>query len=276
VRCLHVGFSARFLSSLPRGFTFWSSASEGAILATPDGAQSQDLENITGFMKYLAENIESWYRFANGPRGREARNGDLRLVVGFDKTVSWGMAAFSNTSGASGVAQPSQCQFNFKPALEVEPEPSICKYTWEYSGLAEVRAGPASEEIAMLREEDANPPRSGKYTNQCIFVRTMNTKLGDERWNRLCEELGTSHLDENWHLFRNENGCGFRPGFGPSNSHSSTSRTRGDSSSTRQDVIQASALSDEVATRMAFDLSSGQLSVTKPPAAIVRIILDCI
>jgi len=275
VRHLRLGFSLRSLSTSPRGFTFWSSASEGAILATPEGAQSRDLENLTGFMQYLIDNIENWYRFANGPRGREARNGDLRLVTGFDKTVSWGMAAFSNTSGASGVAQPTQCQLNFKPTVELEP--SICKYAWEYSGLAEVRAGPASEEISPLREEDPNPPRSGKYTNQCVFVRTMNTKLGDERWNKLCREMGTSHLDDNWHLFRNENDFVSRPDPGPLDtpSHSDTSRTRGGSTSTRQRTIQVSFLSDEMATMIPFDTSGDELFVTKPQAAIVRLILYC-
>jgi len=71
----------------------------------PNGAISQDLENISIFREYLSANIDKWYRYVNGPRGREAKNGDIRLVVGCDKATSWGMAAVSDMS------QPSKLKF---------------------------------------------------------------------------------------------------------------------------------------------------------------------
>ncbi|KAF8956508.1 hypothetical protein BDZ97DRAFT_1616431, partial [Flammula alnicola] len=71
------------------GLCFETSASEGAILTMPEGAISQDLENIPRFRAYAAKHVDNWYRFVNGPRGREAKNGDVRLVVGCDKTTSW-------------------------------------------------------------------------------------------------------------------------------------------------------------------------------------------
>ena len=67
---------------------FESSASEGAILTMPRGARSEELGNLAMFREYAAANVANWYRFVNGPRGHEAKNGDIRLVVGFDKTSS--------------------------------------------------------------------------------------------------------------------------------------------------------------------------------------------
>ncbi|KAF9476418.1 hypothetical protein BDN70DRAFT_776591, partial [Pholiota conissans] len=82
-------------SSQPATYT---AAAEGAILTIPEGAVSYDLENIPRIRGYAAENIESWYRYVNGPRGREAKNGEVRLVIGCDKTTSWGMAVISGQS----------------------------------------------------------------------------------------------------------------------------------------------------------------------------------
>ncbi|KAF9560915.1 hypothetical protein CPC08DRAFT_664962, partial [Agrocybe pediades] len=78
--------------------SFEAQSSEGAILVMPEGAISYDFENIPKLRKYIAANLESWYRYANGPRGREAKNGDLRIVIGCDKSTSWGMATMSNLS----------------------------------------------------------------------------------------------------------------------------------------------------------------------------------
>src|SRR6267378_3949648 len=61
-----------------RGLSFRTSASEGAILTMPDGAISQDLENIPRFREYAAANVRRWYKYINGLRGREAKNGDVR------------------------------------------------------------------------------------------------------------------------------------------------------------------------------------------------------
>ena len=71
----------------------------------PDGAVSQDLENLPRFREYVVANVERWYRYINGPRGREAKNGDVRLVVGCDKATSWGIATLT------GMTQHSQLKF---------------------------------------------------------------------------------------------------------------------------------------------------------------------
>lgn len=155
------------------------------MLTMPEGAISFDLENIPHFRGYAAANVESWYRFVNGPRGREAKNGDIRLVTGCDKTTSWGMAVLSN------ISQERKNCLRFKAAGDPQ-RPSTCTYTWECSGMVEARVGPDRREIDDLRRHDRNrdPVDSDeKYLNQCLFVRTLNLTLGVEMWERLNQEV---------------------------------------------------------------------------------------
>ncbi|KAF5389029.1 hypothetical protein D9757_005019 [Collybiopsis confluens] len=69
--------------------------SRGAVLMLPTGASRVDYGDIAGMRKYAAENAESWYQYVNGPSlGREAQNGSLYLITGYDKTSTWENAAF--------------------------------------------------------------------------------------------------------------------------------------------------------------------------------------
>jgi len=154
----------------------------------PEGAISQDLENLPIFRQYVAANVKKWYRYINGPRGREAKNGDVRLVVGCDKATSWGMAALSN------MAQHGHLKF--KPLDAQSSSSSTCGYTWEYSGTVDVKVGPDQQEIDELRRLGENPedsPTRDKYQNQCLFVCTMNVTLNDEDWENLNEEIGVGY-----------------------------------------------------------------------------------
>ena len=105
----------------------------------PEGAISEDIENIRRFRKYATANILRWYKYINGPRGREARNGDVRLVVGYDKATSWGMAALPNTS--------KRTRLKFKPLDGLASDSHIRGYAWEYSGVAEVKVGPVKKKL---------------------------------------------------------------------------------------------------------------------------------
>ena len=137
----------------------------------PRGARSEDLGNYARFRKYAAANVADWYKFVNGHRGREAENGDVRLVVGSDKTTSWGIATFVNQT------QQNSCRLKFGPSERNSA------YTWsqlEYSGVADVKAGPDSDEIDELRI-DGDPPHV-QFENQCLFVRTLNATLTDDVW----------------------------------------------------------------------------------------------
>jgi hypothetical protein len=104
-----------------------------------------------------------WYEYINGPRGREAKNGDVRLVVGCDKATSWGMAVLSDAN--------QTCQLKFKPF------DGQIRHTWacEYSGtpVMYMKAGPDQQIIDELRWEDPGESIRDGYLNQCLFVRTL-------------------------------------------------------------------------------------------------------
>ncbi|KAF8799351.1 hypothetical protein BYT27DRAFT_7217739 [Phlegmacium glaucopus] len=170
------------------GIVFESSASEGAILTMPQGAKAEDLGNYARFRDYAAANIDDWYKFVNGPRGREAKNGNMRLVTGFDKTTSWGIATFSNQT------RQHDFRLRFGPSEVTGLTTSANTYAWEYSGAAaEVRAGPDSNENDELRR-DSDPPDI-QFENQCLFVRTLNITLADDVWVDIYSSLGSVHVD---------------------------------------------------------------------------------
>ena len=134
-----------------REIVFESSASEGAILTMPQGARAEDLANVSKFRQYLSANAKSWYRYVNDERGREARNGDVRLVIGCDKASSWGMATFANSTA-------QDFHLIFKPTSQSGPGQT---YEWEYSGTVDTRTGPDPRETEALRSTDD----SGLHSN---------------------------------------------------------------------------------------------------------------
>ena len=170
------------------GLIFEASTSEGAILTMPLGLNSEDLANIRRIKKYTAANAEHWYRYINDCRGREADNGDVRVVIGYDKTRAWGMATFSNLT-----AQNDAFHLIFLP---VEQRDMMRTYKWEHSSMAEVRAGPDACEIEALRNDDP-AQQEAEYDNQCLFVRTLNFKLRDDIWKKLASELGEVEIAGN-------------------------------------------------------------------------------
>jgi len=175
----------------PSGLVFETSASEGAILIMPEGAVAHDLENIPAFRDYVAANVEKWYKFVNGVRRREAKNGDVRLVIGCDKTMSWGMAALAN------VSQHKVSQLKFKATQDSGFKSTRPPYTWDYSGMAEVKVGPDIKEINALRSNDpldGTSPSDEEFSNQCLFIRTLNATLNDEAWKALNDSLGLTNV----------------------------------------------------------------------------------
>ena len=146
----------------------------------PLGATSESLGNTASFREYAASNLVQWYKFVNGVLGREAKNGDIRLVIGSVKTTSWGIATFANQ------ARHSSCRLSFCP-VEVPSSSDSSRYVWEYSGIADVKAGPSQREKNELRHGD----ESGDviYENQCLFLRTMNPKLSPSTWSEInCDQ----------------------------------------------------------------------------------------
>ena len=211
---IHSYFCELITLSLYSNIVFESSASEGAILTMPRGARSEDLRNKATFRKYAAANIANWYRYANGPRGLEAKNGEIRLVVGFDKTTSWGIATFTNQT------QQNSCRLKFGP---LEGDSTSTTYTWsqlQYSGVADVKAGPDSDEIDELIID--SDPSHIQFENQCLFVRTLNATLADDVWADIHSTSGTIPVDSQYPRAKNyfahwnnpDNGSDFSPSQG--------------------------------------------------------------
>ena len=170
-----------------RSMVFEASASEGAILTIPRGVRSQDLGNYARFRKYAAANLADWYKFVNGPRGREAKNGDIHLVAGFDKTTSWGIATFADQT------PQNSCHLRFGPLEGTGSMSSASTYTWECSGAAEVQVGPGLNQIAELRRP--GDPSDVQFENQCLFVCTLNLVLADDLWVDMHSGLVSVHAN---------------------------------------------------------------------------------
>uniref|UniRef100_A0A8H7Y109 Uncharacterized protein n=1 Tax=Psilocybe cubensis TaxID=181762 RepID=A0A8H7Y109_PSICU len=175
------GYSAFKTDSHLTSLTFESSASEGAILTMPCGCNSKDLRNIFRFRKYAVANAEKWYRYANEIRGRDAKNGDVRLVIGYDSTTAWGMAAFANLS------EKRYSRLKFRP---VGGNSLGRIYGWEYSGItmAEVKSGPDFYEIEKLRNLARGPDAEEAAVQKSVLVSDL--------WNKLAEEWEMLYLDD--------------------------------------------------------------------------------
>jgi len=134
----------------------------------PDATSQSDLNNLDRFYQHIGVHAVSWYSYANGQgMGRRLKNGDLCLVIGCDKTTSWGIATFSNSVTTS--------RLQFKRVADSSSD-SGCSYTWEHSGSAESpRVGPSQR---------------ASYPNQCLFIRYLAFKLSDSAWTALGEPSG--------------------------------------------------------------------------------------
>ncbi|KAJ8073236.1 hypothetical protein PM082_020106 [Marasmius tenuissimus] len=78
----------------------FSQGSGAVVMPGVNGADRTNASNKGIFLDYAFRNGEAWYRFVNGTLGREADNGELYLITGFDKTNSWENAVIYNHSTA--------------------------------------------------------------------------------------------------------------------------------------------------------------------------------
>ena len=176
-----------------RGLYFETSASEGAVLTMPEGAMSLDLENDAVFSDYLEANVRKWYEFVSRVRGRrDIRNGQIRLVIGCDKTTAWGIAT------VSGMSQQTKTKLRFKPLDTTNS--SATSYAWECSGMVEERVGPDRREIDALRNCDSSGHSELDTTlhNQGLFVRTMTATLSNDQWEKLSRNLGKTTVKDSY------------------------------------------------------------------------------
>jgi len=128
--------------------------------------------------------VRKWYKYIFSVRGRrDVRNGQIRLVVGCDKTTAWGIAT------VSGISEQTKTKLRLKP-LDTTNSSTI--YTWECSGMVEERVGPDSHEIDALRNCGT------RLRNQCLFVRTMTATLSNDEWAKLSRNLGKTTVKDSY------------------------------------------------------------------------------
>jgi len=120
-------------------------------------------------------------------------------VIGCDKTTLWGMAALAN------VTQHKVSQLKFKVTEDSSVKSTRPSYTWDYSGIAEVKVGPDIKEVNALRSNDpldTTPPSDEEFSNQCLFIRTLNATLNNKEWKLLNDTLSSTNvLDSNRTIF---------------------------------------------------------------------------
>ncbi|PPQ98748.1 hypothetical protein CVT24_003445 [Panaeolus cyanescens] len=173
-------------SSLVPEQVFELSESEGVVLALPDGAISSDMENLRPWKNYMAKHIASWYLYVNGQLGREVQNGDIRLVVGVDKTSSWGMAV-AEQNRQSPNSQRRRLRFGLSPDAN-----SPVRHKWDCTGFVEARAGPRLDVLQQLLSDPADHGADidvSTVQNQCVFIRTLNATLSGEMWGNVTAEV---------------------------------------------------------------------------------------
>jgi len=147
----------------------------------PDATFQSNLNDLDRFYQHIGAHAECWYRYANGPgMGRRLNNGDLCLVIGCDKTTSWGIATFSNS------LDQTTSHLQFRPVESSSGDPG-CSYIWEHSGTADSpRVGPdraGTLGVGPLAE-------SQSLRNQCLFVRYLSLTLSDSAWSGFREPNG--------------------------------------------------------------------------------------
>jgi hypothetical protein len=101
-----------------------TSSKEAAVLLLPDGASRTDLRRKKKFRDYALKHARAWYVFVNGDLERMVDNGDLYLVTGTDKSLSWSVAAVQN--------QSEDCKISLKlKAAQVGSAGTSCFWEWE-------------------------------------------------------------------------------------------------------------------------------------------------
>lgn len=79
-------------------FSFKSTSDRGAFLALSPPAISRQLLSKLHIAKYMRENFDSWFEFANATLGLGLKEEDIFFVSGTTKTSQWAVTAFSGQS----------------------------------------------------------------------------------------------------------------------------------------------------------------------------------
>ena len=84
--------------------TFSCGSKQGALLALPVQAQSEDTVALGAFGDWMVKHIDTWYAFARGIGLGINRREDIILVTGHHRTKSWINVAFTQGGRNAGVS----------------------------------------------------------------------------------------------------------------------------------------------------------------------------
>ncbi|KAJ6588058.1 hypothetical protein B0H19DRAFT_921827 [Mycena capillaripes] len=147
---------------------------QGAVLALPDGAHLQKLENVENMRAYAAQHADSWYKYVNGARGRGLANGELYLVTGCEKARSWGIASYGNAR--------EEFELFFRPSAMAGTAYNACRWSGAHG-----RRNPT-------RRKSHDPPFTDDPANQTTFIHGWSIFLPTGLWGRLFGTVKTSSI----------------------------------------------------------------------------------
>jgi hypothetical protein len=164
--------------------SFESTGSQGAILVLPCGITSEDLEDLgPALRQYVADNIFSWYVYLR-KMGHSLFNGDIRVVIGTDKTTGWCASVSASPDGIS--------KDDFRVTFTTNNTHEGVSCTYQPSGSwYEVTGGPHEKYRAQIREPGDS---SRDFCCETLFLRTYNPMLSEAYW-EACQTLDTMPRD---------------------------------------------------------------------------------
>ncbi|ESK85012.1 hypothetical protein Moror_15750 [Moniliophthora roreri MCA 2997] len=133
----------------------------GAVLMPPNGARRVDCSHRASFREYARKNAHDWYQFVNGTLGREAENGSLYLVTGFDKSDAWETVLFNSSYSSQS------CSFIFSTGGVVDGQMKLAQSSLLQSSV-----------VSRCSASDADE-------NQALFIRGFRITLRQGPFARL-------------------------------------------------------------------------------------------
>ncbi|KAJ7721272.1 hypothetical protein B0H16DRAFT_1791586 [Mycena metata] len=80
-----------------------TTSTQTAVLLLPDGGSRLDLRFLDTFRDLAIKHAQGWYAFVTG-LGTMIENGDLYLITGVNKSISWGVAAERSHTEDGGIS----------------------------------------------------------------------------------------------------------------------------------------------------------------------------
>ncbi|KAI3620010.1 hypothetical protein WG66_009060 [Moniliophthora roreri] len=126
----------------------------------PNGAFRVDCAPLAAFREYAEQNAYEWYQFINGTLRREAENGSLYLVTGFDKTNAWETALFHSSLSSQS-----------------------CSLIFTAAGASDGRMRLSQSSVLQTSVTSRCSPSNAK-NNQTLFIRGFRISLrqGPSAW----------------------------------------------------------------------------------------------